>query len=36
MIGMFVGDKNRRERFGIVADGVQPLEGFFAGQAGVD
>jgi hypothetical protein len=36
MIGMLVGDENRGERFGVVAGGVETLEGFFAGQAGVD
>jgi hypothetical protein len=36
MIGMFVGDENRGEGFGGVAGGVETLEGFLAGQAGVD
>jgi hypothetical protein len=36
MIGVFVGDKNRGERFGIAAGGVQSFEGFLAGEAGID
>jgi hypothetical protein len=36
MVGMLVSDENRGERFGIVAGGVEPLEGLFAGEAGVD
>jgi hypothetical protein len=36
MIGVFVGNENRGEGFGIVAGGEEALEGFFAGEAGVD
>jgi hypothetical protein len=36
MIGMLVGDQDRGEGFGIVAGGVETLEGLFAGQAGID
>jgi hypothetical protein len=36
MVGVFVGDENRGERFGMVAGGMEPLEGLFAGEAGVD
>jgi hypothetical protein len=33
---MFVGDEDRGERFGRVAAGEKALEGFLAGEAGVD
>lgn len=36
VIGMFVGDENCVERFGIDADGGQALEGFLAAEAGVN
>jgi hypothetical protein len=36
MIGMLMGDQNRGEGFGGVAERVETLEGFFAGEAGVD
>jgi hypothetical protein len=36
MIGVLVGDEDGGERFGIVAGRSQALEGFLAGQAGVD
>jgi len=36
MIGMLMGDENGSEGFGIAAGGVEPLEGLFAGKAGID
>ncbi len=36
MIGMFVRDQNGRERGGVDAQGLQPLEGFLAAQTCVD
>jgi hypothetical protein len=36
MIGMLMGDENCGERFGGAAGGVETLEGFLAGEAGVD
>jgi hypothetical protein len=36
MIGMLVGDQNGSERFGIVAEGMEPFEGLFAGEPRVD
>ena len=36
MIGMFVRDQNRGEGLGVVAGGLEALEGFLAGQAGID
>jgi hypothetical protein len=36
MIGVFVGDQDCGERFGSVAGGDETLEGFLAGQAGID
>jgi hypothetical protein len=36
MIGMFMRDENRGEGFGSVAGGEEALEGFLAGEAGVD
>jgi hypothetical protein len=36
MIGVFVGDENRGKRFGVVAGGDEALEGFLAGEPGVD
>jgi hypothetical protein len=36
MIGMFVGDQNRGERFRIAPGGDEPFEGFLAGKASID
>jgi hypothetical protein len=33
---MLMGDENGGERVRIAAVGVEPLEGLFAGQAGID
>jgi hypothetical protein len=36
VIGMLMGDENRGEGFGGFPYGVETLERFFAGEAGVD
>jgi hypothetical protein len=36
VVGMLVGDENRGERIGRMAASKETLEGFFAGEAGVD
>jgi hypothetical protein len=36
MVGMFVGDQDCGEGFGVVAGGMETVEGLLAGQAGID